>query len=167
MLTSARQTVFGWTNTHLHQFEIGTERYGSPGPLRGMDDLADESRAKLFRLLGEGDRLDYTYDFGDDWVHRVTVEKVIAAEPATRYPSCSAGRRACPPKDVGGPWGYVDFLAALQDPGHEEHEQWSEWIGGGFDPEEFDLAATDAAWNRSPGPGAPFGRCANELISGP
>ncbi|MDQ6849350.1 MAG: plasmid pRiA4b ORF-3 family protein [Actinomycetota bacterium] len=150
------QTAFGWTNSHLHQFEIGTARFGTPDPDWGMADMADESRAKLFRVASEGDRLRYSYDFGDNWVHHVTVEKVLDAEPGTRYPTCSAGRRACPPEDVGGPWGYGDFLEALADPKHDEHEQWSEWIGGGsFDPDAFDLTSTDAAlfafaWGGSP-----------------
>lgn len=99
------QTAFGWTNSNLHQFEIGTARYGTLDPDSGMDDVADESRAKLFRLAEEGSRLSYTYDFGDNWDHHVTVEKVLDAQAGTRYPNCSAGRRACPPEDVGGPWG--------------------------------------------------------------
>ena len=150
------QTVFGWSDSHLHQFEIGMARYGVPDPDWGMDDLADESRARLFRLAAAGDRLDYTYDFGDNWIHRVTVEKVLDADVGTRYPSCSAGRRACPPEDVGGPWGYGDFLQALADPDHEAHQRFSDWIGGGsFDPDAFDLASTDAAlavfaWDSSP-----------------
>lgn len=98
----------------------------------------------------------YIYDFGDNWVHHVTVEKVLDADPGTRYPSCLAGRRACPPKDVGGPWDYSEFLQALADPKHEEHEQYSEWIGGvSFDSNAFDLASTDVAvgafgWAASP-----------------
>lgn len=149
------QTAFGWTNSHLHQFDIGAARYGTPDPDWGPDDVADESRAKLFRLVEEGSRLTYTYDFGDNWEHHVTVEKVLDAQPGTRYPNCSAGRRACPPEDVGGPWGYGDFLQALNDPKHEEHEQWSEWVDGSFDPDAFDLGPTDAAldafaWGASP-----------------
>lgn len=136
------QIAFGWESSHLHQFELGTERYGTPD--RELD-VADETRAKLFRLAGEGDRLSYIYDFGDGWVHQVTVEKVVEAEPGTRYPSCTAGRRACPPEDVGGPGGYDGFLQALTDPQHDDHEHWTEWIGESFDPEAFDLDSTDAA----------------------
>jgi hypothetical protein len=96
------------------------------------------------------------YDFCGNWFHHVTVEKVLDADPGTRYPTCSAGRRGLPPEDVGGPWGYRDFLQALADPKHEEHEQYSEWIGGGsFDSNAFDLASTDVAvgafaWAASP-----------------
>lgn len=142
--TSSRRPSDGPTHT-CTQFEIGEGRYGTRDPEWGLDDVEDESRATLFRLAEEGSRLTYTYDFGDDWEHRVTVEKVLEAQPGTRYPSCSAGRRARPPEDVGGPWGYGGFLEALGDPHHEEHEHWTEWIDGGFDPNAFDLAATDAA----------------------
>jgi hypothetical protein len=70
----------------------------------------------------------------------VVVEKVFPAERGTRYPSCIGGRRACPPEDCGGPWGYIDFLEAVKDPAHEEHESMLEWVGGEFDPTAFDPA---------------------------
>jgi hypothetical protein len=66
-------------------------------------------------------------------------------QPGTRYPCCIGGRGACPPEDVGGPWGYQGFLAAVADAGHDEHEQWIEWVGGGFDPDAFDVASVDKA----------------------
>jgi hypothetical protein len=85
----------------------------------------------------------YTYDFGDNWEHTIQIEKVVDAEPGIRYPRCIDGKRACPPEDCGGAWGYGDFLKAIQDPKHSEHEEMTEWIGGEFDPEEFDLAAVN------------------------
>jgi hypothetical protein len=100
---------------------------------------------KLFRLVEQGDRLVYVYDFGDGWTHDITVEKVLAAQPGIGYPRCVSGRRACPPEDVGGPWGYGEFLTAINDPGHAEHEQFLEWVGGGFDPDEFDLDEVNEA----------------------
>ncbi len=54
---------------------------------------------------------------------------------------CIDGESACPPEDVGGAHGYAQFLAALADPSHEEHEQYLTWIGGRFDPSRFDLTA--------------------------
>ncbi len=62
-------------------------------------------------------------------------------EPEAHYPRCLAGKRACPPEDVGGIWGYADFLAAIRDPEHPEHDELLEWAGGGFDLEAFDLEA--------------------------
>ncbi len=69
---------------------------------------------------GCGGQLQYSYDFGDGWEHDVSVEKVTAPQPGTRYPSCVAGRQARPSEDVGGPWGYQEFLAG--DPKHDEHD---------------------------------------------
>jgi hypothetical protein len=89
----------------------------------------------------------YVYDFGDDWVHRVVVEKVVRADPNVAYPCCIGGRRACPPEDCGGVWGYQEFLAAISDPHHPEHESMLEWAGGEFDPEAFDPAG-DAVTER-------------------
>jgi hypothetical protein len=53
------------------------------------------------------------------------------------YPLCVKGGRSCPPEDVGGVWGYSEFVEALADPKHEQHDEFVEWAGP-FDPEEFD-----------------------------
>ncbi len=158
-LHAVLQTAMGWSNSHLHEFEVAGDRYGVPDPDWG-DGVADESKVRVFRVASEGSRLGYLYDFGDGWEHDVTVEKVLDPQPGLRYPRCVAGRRACPPEDVGGPPGYQEFLAALGDPDHDEHEHWTEWTGGGFDPAAFDLDATDqalaeVAWVDSPGPRGP------------
>jgi hypothetical protein len=142
------QVTMGWTDTHLNEFEIGGSRYSAPDPDWDADDVKVEARAKLSRLVTEGSKFRYTYDFGDGWRHDITVEKVLAPEPATRYPTCRAGRRACPPEDVGGPWSYPEFLAAIDDPNHPDHKHWTDWIGGSFDSNEFDLPGTNAALTR-------------------
>jgi Plasmid pRiA4b ORF-3-like protein. len=85
------------------------------------------------------DKFRYVYDFGDDWRHDIVVEKVLDPDEGIKYPVCIGGKRNCPPEDVGGPWGYEDFLEAIQDPQHPEHESMLEWVGGSFDPEEFSI----------------------------
>jgi hypothetical protein len=139
------QIAMGWTDSHLHEFDIDGTRYGVPVPDWDADEVADESRVKFFRVAREGSRLGYAYDFGDGWEHDVVVEKVLSPQPGTRYPCCIGGAGACPPEDVGGTWGYQEFLAAVADPGHPEHEHWTEWAGGGFDPSAFDVALVDKA----------------------
>jgi hypothetical protein len=133
------QVVMGWTDLHLHEFDVDGARYGLPDPDWDVDEVADEAGVKVFGLVGQGGRMGYVYDFGDGWTHRLTVEKVLAAEPGVSYPRCVSGRRACPPEDVGGPWGYDGFLEAMADPSHPEHEHYREWAGGPFDPAAFDL----------------------------
>ena len=71
------------------------------------------------------------------------MEKVLDAEASVRYPRCIAGKRACPPEDCGGPWGYGDFLKAIQNRKHKRHEELLEWVGGEFDPEAFDIEAVN------------------------
>lgn len=99
-------------------------------------------------LLGNvadvGDSFTYSYDFGDGWEHKVTVEHVIPVAPGMTVPTCADGRRACPPEDCGGPWGYGELLAILADPSHPEHEErvmWAgEWGGGMLDSDAFDTS---------------------------
>lgn len=139
------QSAMGWTNSHLHEFEIAGRRYGIPDPDWGDSKLVDETKGTLFRLVKQGDRFGYLYDFGDNWAHDITVEKVLAAQPGVRYPRCVAGRGACPPEDVGGIWGYDEFQAALADPSHPDHDERLEWAGGPFDPHRFEPAEADRA----------------------
>jgi len=95
-------------------------------------------------LIDVGDRIKYEYDFGDGWMHTIKLEKITEPDPKEHYPVCVKGRRACPPDDVGGIWGYADFLEVLGDPSHPEYDEISEWIGGEFDPEAFNLEEVNA-----------------------
>jgi hypothetical protein len=63
---------------------------------------------------------------------------------------CLAGENACPPEDVGGAHAYFDFLAAINDPTHEEHRMMLEWIGGSFDPAAFNISITNDSEQRWP-----------------
>jgi Plasmid pRiA4b ORF-3-like protein len=137
------QTAMGWTNSHLHQFMIDGDRYGDPELLE--DDLEyafiDSTKTRLSKLFAERPlpfRFQYEYDFGDSWEHAIEFEGTVPAQTGTKYPSCLEGKRACPPEDVGGVWGYEEFLKAIRDPKHEEHESYLEWVGGEFDPDAFD-----------------------------
>lgn len=143
MLHYILQVVMGWENYHLHQFIVGQTYYGEPHPDYGFE-MHEERQVRLDQLVpGEGFKFRYEYDFGDSWMHQLVVEKVLPPEPGQQYPVCVKGKRACPPEDVGGVWGYDDFLEAIRNPDHPEHEDYLEWIGGEFDPEEFDLDETN------------------------
>jgi hypothetical protein len=138
------QAAFGWTNAHLHEFEIGGLSYGDEiaNAERAEDDprTFDELEVRLCDFTREpGTSFRYIYDMGDNWVHMVVLEKHLKLEPASKVAQCVEGERARPPEDVGGPSGYQDFLEALLDPAHEEHRQLKRWAGRHFDPEWFDL----------------------------
>lgn len=137
-LHDALQGAFGWYDCHLHEFEIDGVRYGTDDGEGWGPPVKDERRGRLGKVASVGTTIRYVYDFGDDWVHKVAVEKMLPADPKIRYPVCVAGKRACPPEDCGGVWGYEHLLAAISDPHHPEHEEMLEWVGGSFDPEEFD-----------------------------
>ncbi len=143
------QTAMGWTNSHMHHFRIEGTLYGDPMLLEEtFGDLRykDSTTTRLSDILPEGGepfRFEYEYDFGDGWLHEIRFEGRLRAESGKRYPLCLEGGRACPPEDVGGVWGYVDFLATIADPEDEQHEGMRKWIGRKFDPEAFSpVAAT-------------------------
>jgi hypothetical protein len=133
------QEAMGWTQSHLYQFQVGDVEYGEPDEEFGMP-IRRAKATPLRKIAPEpGAVFLYEYDFGDSWQHRIEVEKVLPPEPGVRYPRCLAGKRACPPEDVGGIYGYEEFRQAIRDPKHPEHEAMLEWVGGAFDPEAFDL----------------------------
>lgn len=150
-LSPILETAMGWLGGHLHVFDVGGTLYGTPDPEWGRDDL-DENKFRVRDVLPKaGSKLRWDYDFGDGWEHNVVVEEISAAEPGVDYPICLAGRRACPPEDCGGPWGYADLLAALADPAHPDHEHLREWTPLGFDPDYFNPEETNLAM-QSPRP---------------
>jgi len=121
--------------------------YGEPMTDLFGDDpgYADEDGVTLAELFPDTKpKLVYTYDFGDDWEHQITLQKVLEPKPGQVYPVCVAGKRAGPPEDCGGVWGYEHLLAVLADPEHEEHEDLAEWVPEDFDPEAVDLEEINA-----------------------
>lgn len=133
--------AFGWQGYHMHVFTSGPEEFGSRDPELGH---TDERRVSLGQLIGGiGDRIRYTYDFGDDWEHEIVVEDLLDADPDIHYPTLVAAKGACPPDDCGGPWGYADLKAILADPNHEQHQEMLDWLGlentTAFDPNTVTL----------------------------
>jgi hypothetical protein len=138
------QTAMGWSNSHLHQFRIGKQRYGDPMLMEedfeefGYQDSITTAISEILPQSGRRFRFRYEYDFGDSWEHEILFEGVVKAESKVKYPLCLEGARACPPEDCGGIWGYPDFVETIQNPDNERHEELLDWVGGRFDPEEFD-----------------------------
>ena len=96
---------------------------------------------RLSNLLHKpGDRLEYEYDFGDGWLHRIVLEVVIDAQLGRSTIRCLGGERACPPENCGGVGGYQELLQQLSDPEDPEHDVARRWAGDDFDPEAFDAA---------------------------
>jgi hypothetical protein len=136
------QGAFGWSDYHLHQFKVDSERFG-PTPPPGYEPIEGTSPEEQVRLRdivprnGQLKRWLYEYDFGDGWRHEVLFEGHPKPEKKRAYPWCLEGERACPPEDCGGPFMYPEYLEAITDPSHERHEELLSWRGP-FDPESFD-----------------------------
>jgi hypothetical protein len=153
-LHAVLQIAFGWTNSHLHQFHVLnadrriTGYVGKPGPdfpdnAFGQCPLTQDETKRLLKnfLAKAGDRIGYEYDFGDSWLHEITL--IVVHEPAVRLTAaqCLNGARAGPPDDCGGPPGYAHLLEVLKKPNHPERTEMVEWLGDDFDPAAFDLQA--------------------------
>jgi len=148
------QCAMGWTNSHLHRFEILGMVYGDPVLLCDDPECfvgTNSLETKISEVVppsGIRFRFSYEYDFGDRWRHDVLFEGCLTASAGVRYPLCLEGERACPPEDVGGLGGYEEFLEAISEPCHEEHEEWRQWAGSDFDPTHFDPVSATKAMQR-------------------
>tara|TARA_B000000565_G_C23782175_1_gene376375 strand:- start:337 stop:783 length:447 start_codon:yes stop_codon:yes gene_type:complete len=135
----------GWENYHLHEFIVVNPKFGEVDHIgtpdnEGFNDaIIPEQKRKISSYFSLGNTQGiYMYDFGDEWEHKIELEKILPAEAGHLYPKCLAGKRACPPEDCGGMWGYENLLEILKDPHHPEYQDRLEWIGEPLNPEEFD-----------------------------
>jgi len=160
----AIQDSFGWEDYHLHQFFVGpawdrnVTHIAIPNPedvwAEGEEAL-DESKTRLQQFLSEEQpRVSYAYDFGDNWEHKITLEKILPYDSQETYPQAIAGKRACPWEDSGGTGGYEDKIEILKDTKHPDHRAIADWVGiddfseldlESFEPEKviFRNAATE------------------------
>ena len=148
----------GWTNSHLYEIRAREVGWGAPDPDWGEGPL-DARKARLLDVLEDtgAKTLKYLYDFGDGWEHTVKVERIADSVPGLIYPLLIDATGRCPPEDVGGPWGYAEFLAAIGDPKHEGHAGMVQWVGAPLDPNTIDfdehakaVEALAKAWSRKP-----------------
>ena len=142
----AIQDAMGWQDYHLHEFRLNDPASCEQvklGILLDDDPFGEEIQPGHLKPIADyfthnNETALYTYDFGDGWRHIVAWEGRVWPEKGIEYPRCLSGKRKCPPEDCGGSGGYAMFLEAIQNPDHEEHEDYLNWIGGAFDPEEFE-----------------------------
>lgn len=147
----AIQAAMGWTNSHLHSFDfegIGYTAHYEEGDLEELR-MEDERGVALSELISAPkDAFTYDYDFGDSWEHIVTLEKVLSPIADTKYPLCLEGKRACPPEDCGGVYGYASLLKILRKPSHEDYQDMKTWVGRKFDPEAYDVESFGKNWRK-------------------
>jgi hypothetical protein len=143
------QVTMGWFDYHLWEMVIGGQTYGLPMDEDwGTAPRKPASRTRLRDILQPGKtRIDYTYDFGDNWQHTLIVSDVCAGNAGTAYPRFIAGERDCPPEDCGGIPGFYEMLKARADPDHPDHAEIREWLDG-YDPDELDIFPIEVALGR-------------------
>jgi Plasmid pRiA4b ORF-3-like protein len=144
------QIAFDWDDSHMHVFETPYGSFGTADRELGHRAEAPVTLEQVAPTVKS--KVTYTYDFGDDWEHDIVVEKVLDRLQATVYPRCTDGRKAAPPDDCGGLWGYADLVEVLTDPSHPDHEERLDWLGledaSEFDPNHFDAEPINQALSR-------------------
>jgi hypothetical protein len=143
------QAAMGWFDQHLWEFRIGREVYGQPIPGDSWGDpILSAAKVRLSDVVKPRKTvIEYTYDMGDSWEHRLTVTDVRPADPSVAYPRYVAGARPAPPEDCGGIPGFYAALEALADPKHPDHDDVADWFEG-YDPEALDEPALQRAVGR-------------------
>ena len=138
------QIVMGFNDSHLHEFNIGGIKYTEePDPeyMEEDDEILEEGLFALNKLVKLKDtEFEYLYDFGDNWSHSVILERTNYKLKQYETPvMCMAGKRACPPDDVGGVGGYENFCSIMTDKSHPEYKEYKTWFGSAYDPEFLDI----------------------------
>lgn len=148
------QEAIGWGNAHLYEFRDAKRQaiicVGVPDDFdMDFDDVKTQnaqrvSLEKTFVIENEAKPFWYNYDFGDDWLHRISFLKTTQKDLNTfdGTPVCIKAVGKCPPEDVGGAWGYEGFLETIKDESHPEHKEMKEWYGID-DVEDYDETAVE------------------------
>lgn len=138
---SVIQAAMGWLDCHLWEFEANGRKYSLliPDDPEWNSRIANAATTKLSTLLTGGvGQLNYIYDFGDNWQHRIIVEKLMPADPNKICPQFLGGERKCPPEDCGGFPGYYDFLDNIASKQNKKRKAALEWYGAPYDPDDID-----------------------------
>jgi hypothetical protein len=143
------QAAMGWFDYHLWEFAVRGRTYGLPmDDDWGTEPRQEAAKVRLREVLSPGKTvIDYMYDFGDSWEHRITVTDVRPGEPGVAYTRYIAGKLNGPPEDCGGLPGFYELIDARADPNHPEHD-YAEEVLEDYDPNAIDEADIHAALAR-------------------
>ena len=108
------QIAMGWSDVHLNRFHIHGQDFGVYHD--GGISFADNPEKVLLSAFGfrTRERFLYEYDFGDEWLHEVRIEKRLSLDPKKTYPVCIDGKHAAPPEDFGGAQAYMQMRQELK-----------------------------------------------------
>ena len=133
-LNAIIQLAFNWSGYHLQSFEIGNLLIEIPDDI--FDDfdykVINSKRTKVDKYFDKIEKLEYTYDFGDNWIHDIQIENVVESEEKLKNPVCLKAKMASLPEDCGGPWGYEDLLDVINNPKDERYQDMKDWLEQGY-----------------------------------
>ena len=133
-LNAIIQLAFNWSGYHLYSFEIGNLLIEIPDDI--FDDfdykVINSKRTKVDKYFDKIEKLEYTYDFGDNWIHDIQIENVVESEEKLKNPVCLKAKMASLPEDCGGPWGYEDLLDVINNPKDERYQDMKDWLEQGY-----------------------------------
>ncbi|KKP36647.1 MAG: Plasmid pRiA4b ORF-3 family protein [Candidatus Peregrinibacteria bacterium GW2011_GWA2_33_10] len=160
------QSAFEWMNYHLYCFNSPlfgkSSGYGVDSSKTIIDLSIDENEdlgeinsreEKIDQYFKEvGNRMIYTYDFGDNWDHEVVLEEVVE-NYSFSYPQCVKAKRCAPCEDSSGIWGWQEKMKMMENYDSEDTEMVEifEWLRRmvptmeildnptKFDPEDIDF----------------------------
>ena len=139
-LNAIIQIAFGWCGYHLYEFEVGATLH-EQGKLIGIpyedddwfgQETIDSRKTKIDNYFQEFKRMKYTYDFGDNWIHDITIEKIVETDTKLKNPICIKAKMADLPEDCGGPWGYQELLEILDNPKNKRYKEMKDWVENGY-----------------------------------
>lgn len=138
------QGAMGWDKVHKHQYLAGEKKIGFVANSDNDDDdltvgpkICDEKDVALMECVRRtNDQILYTYDV---WKHTIVLQDVLSVADNTPNPVVINGDGACPPENCGGIWAYEELKQILENPKHEEYEDFCDLYGDDFDPDDFDL----------------------------
>lgn len=133
-LNAIIQLAFNWSGYHLYSFEIGNLLIEIPDDIYDDFDykVINSKRTKVDKYFDEIEKLEYTYDFGDNWIHDIQIENVVESEEKLKNPVCLKAKMASLPEDCGGPWGYEDLLDVINNPKDERYQDMKDWLEQGY-----------------------------------
>ncbi len=140
------QLSFCWLDYHLYEFAVGDRRFQAPDSEMEGEPSTLVTLAEL--QLAAGSEFVYTYDFGDEWEHRIRAERLLPMPDEFGpdwTPRLIAGANAAPPEDVGGPIAYTEFVEELAGKAPSNGFSAAEILGADFDPAAFDVRVADHA----------------------
>ena len=139
-LNAIIQIAFNWCGYHLYSFEIGSRENRDYTVIEIPNDMlydfdfkiVNSTKTKIDKYFDKIEKLEYTYDFGDNWVHNIQIESVVESEEKLKNPICLKAKMASLSVVCDGPWWYEDLLNVINNPKDKRYKDMKDWLEQGY-----------------------------------